>query len=101
MKIAIYSAFFSTKSIDYIKTVIDYLKSKGHNFILFEKIKKHLGGLADSYNYFKDNKLLDKNVDLCFKHCQHCTLKNNFLKNCILKQLYPNQYPKKIESSKI
>ena len=66
MKIAIYSAFFSTKSIDYIKTVIDYLKSKGHNFILFEKIKKHLGGLADSYNYFEDNKLLDKNVDFLF-----------------------------------
>ena len=66
MKIAVYSAFFSTKSIDYIKTVIDYLKSKGHNFILFEKIKKHLGDLADSYNYFEDNKLLDKNVDFLF-----------------------------------
>ena len=66
MKIAIYSAFFSTKSIDYIKTVIDYLKSKGHNFILFEKIKKHLGGLAINYNYFKDDKLLDKNVDFLF-----------------------------------
>ena len=66
MKIAIYSTFFSTKSIDYIKTVIDYLKHKGHNFILFEKIKKHLGGLADSYNYFEDNQLLDKNVDFLF-----------------------------------
>ena len=63
MNIAIYSAFFSPKSIDYVKTVIDYLNSKEYNFILFDRIKKYLGDGAVNYNYFKDYELLNEKVD--------------------------------------
>ena len=66
MNIAIYSAFFSPKSIDYVKTVIDYLNSKEHNFIIFDRIKKYLGDGAVNYNYFKDDELLNEKVDFLF-----------------------------------
>ena len=66
MNIAIYSAFFSPKSIDYVKTVIDYLNSKEYNFILFDRIKKYLGDGAVNYNYFKDDELLNEKVDFLF-----------------------------------
>ena len=66
MNIAIYSAFFSPKSIDYVKTVIDYLNSKEYNFILFDRIKKYLGDGAINYNYFKDDELLNEKVDFLF-----------------------------------
>ena len=66
MNIAIYSAFFSPKSIDYVKTVIDYLNSKEYNFILLDRIKKYLGDGAINYNYFKDDELFNEKVDFLF-----------------------------------
>ena len=53
MNIAIYSAFYSTTSITYIKSVIDYLEENKHDFILVDRLKKHLGSEASKYNYYK------------------------------------------------
>ena len=50
MNIAIYSAFYSTTSITYIKSVINYLEEKKHVFILVDRLKKHIGSEADKYN---------------------------------------------------
>ena len=66
MNIAIYSAFYSTTSITYIKSVIDYLEEKKHNFILVDRLKKHLGSESSKYNYFKDDELLSQKVDFLF-----------------------------------
>ena len=66
MHIAIYSAFFSPTSIAYIKTVIEYLNANDHQFILVDRLKKHLGEEGESYNYFKDDVALEKKVDFLF-----------------------------------
>ena len=66
MYIAIYSAFFSSTSIAYIKTVVDYLNSNNHKFILIDRLKKYLEKDGEKYSYFNDNKVLDKKVDFLF-----------------------------------
>ena len=66
MYIAIYSAFFSSTSIAYIKTVVDYLNSNNHKFILIDRLKKYLEKDGRKYSYFNDNKVLDKKVDFLF-----------------------------------
>ena len=66
MNIAIYSAFYSTTSITYIKSVIDYLEENKHDFILVDRLKKHLGSEADKYNYYKDDKPLNQKIDFVF-----------------------------------
>ena len=66
MYIAIYSAFFSSTSIAYIKTVVDYLNSNNHKFILIDRLKKYLEKDGGKYYYFNDNQVLDKKVDFLF-----------------------------------
>lgn len=66
MRIAIYSAFFSPTSITYIKTVIEYLSANGHQFLLVDRMKKHLGQEGEKYTYFTDNVTLEENVDFLF-----------------------------------
>ena len=66
MHIAIYSAFFSPTSIAYIKTVIEYLNANDHQFILVDRLKKHLGEEGETYDYFKDDVALEKKVDFLF-----------------------------------
>ncbi|MDA7694101.1 NAD kinase [Flavobacteriaceae bacterium] len=66
MHIAIYSAFFSPTSIAYIKTVIEYLNANDHQFILVDRLKKHLGEERETYDYFKDDVALEKKVDFLF-----------------------------------
>lgn len=66
MHIAIYSAFFSPTSIAYIKTVIEYLNANDHQFILVDRLKKHLGEEGETFDYFKDDVALEKKVDFLF-----------------------------------
>lgn len=66
MYIAIYSAFFSQTSIAYIKTVIDYLNTNNHKFILVNRLKKHLAEDGNQYTYFKDDQILEQKVDFLF-----------------------------------
>ena len=66
MYIAIYSAFLSTTSITYIKTLIDLLKKNKHKFIILDRLKKHLGKDGEKYFYFKDDQILEEKVDFLF-----------------------------------
>lgn len=66
MYIAIYSAFFSPTSIAYIKTVIDYLNANQHDFILVDRLRKHLNDKGAAYNYFKDDQVIEEKVDFLF-----------------------------------
>ncbi len=66
MYIAIYSAFLSTTSIAYIKTLIDFLKKNKHKFIILDRLKKHLGKQGGKYFYFKDDQILEEKVDFLF-----------------------------------
>ena len=66
MYIAIYSAFFSPTSIAYIKTVIDYLNANQHDFILVDRLRKHLNDKGAAYKYFKDAQVIEEKVDFLF-----------------------------------
>lgn len=66
MYIAIYSAFFSPTSIAYIKTVIDYLNVNQHDFILVDRLRKHLNDKGAAYKYFKDDQVIEEKVDFLF-----------------------------------
>ena len=66
MYIAIYSAFFSPTSIAYIKTVIDYLNANQHDFILVDRLRKHLNDKGAAYKYFKDDQVIEEKVDFLF-----------------------------------
>lgn len=66
MNIAIYSAFYSKTSITYIKSVIDYLEENKYDFILVDRLKKHLGSEASKYNYYNDDKPLNQKIDFVF-----------------------------------
>ena len=43
MNIALYSAFFSEETLQYVKATVTYLKSHGHQFTLVQRLRKHLG----------------------------------------------------------
>jgi NAD+ kinase len=66
MYIAIYSAFISPTSIAYIKTVIDYLNANQHDFILVDRLRKHLDDKGAAYKYFKDDQVIEEKVDFLF-----------------------------------
>ena len=63
MNIAIYNAFFSPETLDYVKTVVSYLEKHGHQFIIVDRLRKYFGENQDRYNYFSDNKVLKENID--------------------------------------
>ena len=66
MNIAIYSAFLSPTSINYIKTVVEYLSRNNHQFILINSLKKYLDKEGKQYSYFKDDQVLDKKINFLF-----------------------------------
>ena len=66
MNIAIYSAFLSPTSINYIKTVVEYLNRNNHQFILINSLKKYLDKEGKQYSYFKDDQILDKKINFLF-----------------------------------
>lgn len=66
MNIAIYSAFFSSETLIYINTVIEYLETHDHNILLVDRLKKHLGTKQNQYSYFSDDEILDPSVDFLF-----------------------------------
>ena len=66
MNIAIYSAFLSPTSINYIKTVVEYLNRNNHQFILINSLKKYLDKEGKQYSYFKDDQVLDKKINFLF-----------------------------------
>ena len=66
MNIAIYSAFLSPTSINYIKTVVEYLNRNNHQFILIDSLKKYLDNEGKQYSYFKDDQVLDKKINFLF-----------------------------------
>lgn len=66
MNIAIYSAFLSPTSINYIKTVVEYMNRNNHHFILIDSLKKYLDKEGKQYSYFKDDQVLDKKINFLF-----------------------------------
>ena len=66
MNIAIYSAFLSPTSVNYIKTVVEYLNRNNHQFILIDSLKKYLDKEGKQYSYFKDDQVLDKKINFLF-----------------------------------
>ena len=66
MNIAIYSAFLSPTSINYIKTVVEYLNRNNHQFILIDSLKKYLDKEGKQDSYFKDDQVLDKKINFLF-----------------------------------
>lgn len=66
MNIALYSAFFSEETLQYVKATVTYLKSHGHQFTLVQRFRKHLGTEASNYSYFDEENKLGKNVDFLF-----------------------------------
>jgi NAD+ kinase len=66
MNIAIYSAFLSPTSVNYIKTVVEYLNRNNHQFILIDSLKKYFDKEGKQYSYFKDDQVLDKKINFLF-----------------------------------
>ncbi|MGB0828408.1 MAG: NAD kinase [Flavobacteriaceae bacterium] len=66
MKIALYSAFFSEETLQYVKATANYLESQGHEFSLVNRLKKHLGPKGSSYSYFEEDQKLESGFDFLF-----------------------------------
>ena len=66
MYFAIYSAFFSEETIQYVKVTVDFLESHGHGFKLVHHIKKHLGTEGIKYDYFDEEQKLNEEFDFLF-----------------------------------
>jgi NAD+ kinase len=66
MYFAIYSAFFSEETIQYVKATVKFLESHGHGFKLVHHIKKHLGTEGKEYDYFDEEQKLNEEFDFLF-----------------------------------
>ena len=66
MYFAIYSAFFSKETIQYVKATVNFLESHGHGFKLVHHIKKHLGTEGEEYDYFDEEQKLNEEFDFLF-----------------------------------
>ena len=66
MYVALYSAFFSKETIQYVKTTVNFLELHGIRFTLVNQLKKFLGSEASRYAYFDEEEKLDKYVDFLF-----------------------------------
>ena len=66
MHIALYIAFFSKETLQYVKETVAFLKSKGHRFTLVHRMKKHLGAEGKDYTYFDEELKLNEEVDFLF-----------------------------------
>lgn len=66
MYFAIYSAFFSEETTQYVKATVNFLESHGHGFKLVHHIKKHLGTEGKEYDYFDEEQKLNEEFDFLF-----------------------------------
>ena len=66
MYFAIYSAFFSKETTQYVKATVNFLESHGHGFKLVHHIKKHLGTEGKEYDYFDEEQKLNEEFDFLF-----------------------------------
>lgn len=66
MNIALYSAFFSEETLQYVKATVTYLKSHGHQFTLVQRLRKHLGTEGFNYSYFDEENKLGAGIDFLF-----------------------------------
>ena len=66
MYFAIYSAFLSEETIQYVKATVNFLESHGHGFKLVHHIKKHLGTEGKEYDYFDEEQKLNEEFDFLF-----------------------------------
>jgi NAD+ kinase len=66
MNIALYSAFFSEETLQYVKATVTYLKSHGHQFTLAQRLRKHLGTEGSNYSYFDEENKLGAGIDFLF-----------------------------------
>lgn len=66
MNIALYSAFFSEETLQYVKATVTYLKSHGHQFTLVQRLRKHLGTEGSNYSYFDEENKLGAGIDFLF-----------------------------------
>lgn len=66
MYFAIYSAFFSEETIQYVKATVNFLESHGHGFKLVHYIKKYLGTEGKEYDYFDEEQKLNEEFDFLF-----------------------------------
>ena len=66
MYIALYNAFFTEETLQYVKATVNFLELHGHQFTLVNRLKKFLGSKASRYSYFDEEQKLDKDVDFLF-----------------------------------
>jgi NAD+ kinase len=66
MNIALYSAFFSEETIQYVKATVAYLEANKHQFTLVQRLKKHLGAAGEQYTYFDEENKLGAEFDFLF-----------------------------------
>ena len=66
MHIALYSAFFSEETLQYVNATVNFLELHGLRFTLVNRLKKFLGSEASGYTYFDEEQKLDKDVDFLF-----------------------------------
>jgi NAD+ kinase len=66
MNIALYSAFFSEDTIQYVKATISFFETHGHRFTLINRLKKYLGAQGEEYSYFDEETKLTNEVDFLF-----------------------------------
>ena len=66
MYIALYSAFFSEETLQYVKATIDYLDNHGHRFTIIHRLKKQLDSESPDYSYYNEEEQLDDSIDFLF-----------------------------------
>jgi len=66
MNIALYSAFFSEETLQYVKATVAYLEANKHQFTLVQRLKKHLGDAGEQYSYFDEENKLGAEFDFLF-----------------------------------
>ena len=66
MYIALYSAFYSEETLQYLKATIAYLEKNGHRFTIIHRLKKQLQAENQGYTYFDEETPLKKDIDFLF-----------------------------------
>ena len=66
MYIALYSAFYSEETLQYLKATIAYLEQNGHRFTIINRLKKQLQAENQGYTYFDEETPLKKDIDFLF-----------------------------------
>ena len=66
MYIALYSAFYSEETLQYLKVTIAYLEQNGNRFTIIHRLKKQLQAENQGYTYFDEETPLKKDIDFLF-----------------------------------